>query len=295
MNLEHVRCVVPLKIVRDAEFESLGFVTHSMPRMLVFLEQENFLPTLTQNNNISCIITCTELAEKIPAQYGLAIADNPRLRFYELHNYLTEKTDFYWKDFPSEISENAVIHPKACVAEKNVRIGRGTVLEAGAIILERSLIGKDVMLRAGCVVGSQGFQFVRSQGRLMQVAHAGGVKIGDRVEIQANSSISRPVFGGFTALADDSKLDNLVHIAHDVKIGKRCLIAACAMIAGSVTIGDDVWIGPSVSISSEIKIGDGANITIGSVVTHDVAPGQRVTGNFAIDHDKFISFIRSIR
>ncbi len=67
------------------------------------------------------------------------------------------------------------------------------------------------------------------------------------------------------------------------------------MVAGSAKIGDDVWIGPSASVSSGVEIGDGASITLGSVVTKNVAPGQRVTGNFAIDHDKFIAFLKTIR
>ena len=127
------------------------------------------------------------------------------------------------------------------------------------------------------------------------MAHAGGVRLGDRVELQANTCVDRAIFGGFTEIGEDTKCDNLVHIAHNVKIGRRCLLAAQAMIAGSVTIGDDVWIGPSAAVLSEITIGDGAYVTIGSVVTRNVAPGQHVTGNFAIDHDKFIVFLKTIR
>jgi UDP-3-O-[3-hydroxymyristoyl] glucosamine N-acyltransferase len=115
------------------------------------------------------------------------------------------------------------------------------------------------------------------------------------VELQANCCISKSVFGGFTEIGEDSKFDNMVHIAHNVKMGKRCFAAACAMIAGSVTIGDDVWIGPAAAITSEVDIGDKASITVGSVVSRNVAPGQKVTGNFAIDHDRFIEFIKSIR
>ena len=113
--------------------------------------------------------------------------------------------------------------------------------------------------------------------------------------MQANSAISRSIFGGFTQLGEETKLDNLVHVAHNVTIGRRCFLAACAMIAGSVIVGDDVWIGPGASISSGITIGDGANVTIGAVVTRNVPAGAHVSGNFAIDHDKFIAFLRSIR
>jgi UDP-3-O-[3-hydroxymyristoyl] glucosamine N-acyltransferase len=283
------------QVVRNGEFQSLGLVTYKTSRLLVYLEHEQYLPKLLENPNISCVITTEDLAKNLPSQLGLAIVDDPRKTFYEIHARLDASTDFYWKSFPTEISPDAQIHPQALIANNNVRIGRGTVVEAGVTLLERSIICNDVVLRAGCTIGSQGFEFKRIGDRILPVAHAGGIRICDRVEIQANCALSRSVFGGFTEIGEDTKLDNLVHIAHNVRIGKRCLLAACAMIAGSVTIGDDVWIGPGASISSEVTIGDRASITIGSVVTKDVAPGQRVTGNFAIDHDKFIAFLKSIR
>jgi UDP-3-O-[3-hydroxymyristoyl] glucosamine N-acyltransferase len=296
MKLELMDSFVPVKTERNGEFFSLGMVSHATSEgLLVFLEDQRFLSSLLQNTHVSCVITTNELAENVPVSYGIAVSDNPRRDFFEFHNYLATKTDFYWKDFPSEISEEAIIHPKAYIADKNVRVGRGTVIEPGVTILERTIIGEDVILRAGCTLGSQGFEFKRIDGKILNVAHAGGLKIGNRVEIQSNSALSRSIFGGFTELGEDTKLDNLVHIAHNVTIGKRCFLAACAMIAGSVTIGNDVWIGPGVSISSEITIGDDAEITIGSVVTRDVLSNHRVTGNFAIDHQKFLSFLKSIR
>ncbi len=148
-----------------------------------------------------------------------------------------------------------------------MRIGRRTVIEPHVTVLPHSIVDDDVILRAGCVIGMQGFEFKRLGGEILPVAHAGGVRLHDRVEVQANSVVDRSVFGGFTEVGEDSKIDNLVHIAHNVKIGKRSLLAANAMIAGSVVIGDDVWIGPSASISSEITIGDRAFVTLGSVVT----------------------------
>ena len=120
-----------------------------------------------------------------------------------------------------------------------------------------SFIGNDVIIGPNSTIGSRGFEFIRNEGQIIAVEHAGGVKVEDRVEIQANCAIDCSVFGEFTEIGEESKLDNLVHIAHNVIIGKRCLLAACAMVAGSTSIGDDVWIGPGTSISSEINIGDG--------------------------------------
>lgn len=295
MKLEQISKSILPHVIRDGEFESLGFVTHETPAMLIFLEDQKYIPRFLSNSQITCVITNERLSGDVPTQFGLAVSDNPRKAFYDLHNYLASETEFYWTSFPSSVSESADIHPTAYIAEHDVRIGERVKIEPNVTILERVLIEDDVNLRAGTIIGSEGFEFNLMDKYMMPVFHAGGVKLHNRVEVQANCCIDRPVFGGFTELGEDTKLDNMVQIAHNVLIGKRCRLAACAMIAGSVTIGDDVWIGPSASISSEIEIGNGASITIGSVVTRDVLPNQRVTGNFAIDHHRFIAFLKTIR
>jgi UDP-3-O-[3-hydroxymyristoyl] glucosamine N-acyltransferase len=282
-------------VVRDGEFKTLGFVSHQGTAMLVFIESAKYLDALLSNPQVSCVITSEALAGSIPDRYGVAVAEGPRRAFYELHNSLTKETDFYWTSFPTAIAASAQIHPTAHVADHDVRIGERVLIEPNVTILERVIIEDDVIIRAGTVIGSEGFEFNLIDGEILPVLHGGGVRIGRRVEIQANCCVVRSVFGGFTEIGEDSKIDSLIHIGHNVSIGKRCRLAARAMIGGSVTIGDEVWIGPSVSISSEITIGDRASLTLGSVVTRDVLPGQRVTGNFAIDHDKFIAFLRTIR
>jgi len=295
MELAAMARIGSVRIERNSEFESLGFVSHSRPRMLVYISSEGFIPQLLDNPAFACAVTTPELACKLPTECGLALAEDPRRAFFEFHNWLATETDFYWADFEAEISQKAVIDPAAYIAEKNIRIGPGTVVEPGAVVLERSIIGAEVVLRTGCTIGCHGFEFKRFGHEVLRVAHGGGVLLHDRVEIQNNAGVDRSVFGGFTQIGEDTKIDTLVHIGHNAQIGRRCLIASGTLVAGSATVGDDVWIGPAASISSEVTVGDGASITIGSVVTKDVAPGQRVTGNFAIDHDKFLAFLRTIR
>ena len=295
MKLSEVQNKGNIELIRDGGFESLGFVTHNNPKQLVYIEEPKYLSMLLRKSNISCIVTTEELIPSIPKELGIAISKNPRRAFYEIHNYLAKDTDFYWKHFKTEIASNAKIHPTAYVAERNVRIGEGCKIGPNVTILENAILENDIIIRAGGVISTEGFEFKRIEKEIMPVIHAGGVLLHNRVEIQANCCVSKAVFGGFTEIGEDTKLDNLIHIAHNVIIGKRCLLAACAMVAGSATIGNDVWIGPSASISSEVEIGDGASITLGSVVTKNVAQGQRVTGNFAIDHDKFIAFLKTIR
>ncbi len=186
------------------------------------------------------------------------------------------------------------IHESALINEK-VTIGRKCVIGANVVIMNNTTIGDDVRIHPGAVIGSDGFQFRHVLGRLVRVPQLGGVEIHDGVEIQSNTCVDRGTGLVSTVIGKDTKIDNLVHIAHDVHIGERCLIAAQAMIAGETKIGNDVWIGPGAVISDKITIGDKSFITLGSVVTKDVSPGQHVTGNFAIDHGKFIENLKKIR
>ncbi len=282
-------------VLRDGNFESVGLVTYQTLRMFSFLDDEHFLPTVLQNQAISCVVTKERFVEQLPHNLGILVTNQPKRVFFEIHNYLAEKTELYWKSFSSKISPDANIHPNAYVSPKDVKIGPGTLVEPHATILERTTIEDDVIVRAGAVIGCQGYEFKHLGNHIMPVAHAGGVWIHPRVEIQGNTVVDRAVFGGFTEIGEETKIDNLVHVAHNVRIGKRCRIVALAMLGGSVTIGDDAWIGPSAVISSEVSIGNGAFVTLGSVVTRNVADDQRVTGNWAIDHEKFTAFMRSIR
>ena len=124
---------------------------------------------------------------------------------------------------------------------------------------------------------------------------AGRVVLEDYVEIQHLSCVDRGVFGGETLIKKYAKIDNLVHIAHDDIIGERTHIVAGTALGGRVTIGSDSWTGINATISNGITIGDDATVSLGSVVTRDVPSDETVTGNFAIDHKKFLDNLRKIR
>lgn len=284
-----------LTVLRDADFSALGMVVDTPPGALVYCEHERYLPLLESNDAVACVVTLAALADRMPAGVGLAVAASPRQAFYEVHAFLARETEFYGGERQSAIDSTAQVHQSAVIAETNVRIGPGVLIEPHVTLLGRVEVGEGTIIRAGTTMGSQGFEFKRLGGRIVSVPHAGGVRLGAHVEVQANCALSRSIFGGFTMLGDETKLDNLVHVAHGARVGKRCLVAANAMIAGSVIIGDDVWIGPCSTISNQVHIGDGASISIGAVVTRDVAPGERVTGNFAVPHERFLAHLRTIR
>jgi UDP-3-O-[3-hydroxymyristoyl] glucosamine N-acyltransferase len=293
MRLSEISIDQSLRVVRDGAFSSLGFSAHRRPGMLAYLAAEEFLPDVLGNDAISCVLAAPELAEQVPDRAGLAVVDDPRVAFYRLHDHLARETAFYGVPPTGRIAPTARVHPTAVIAanvvlEDEVEIGPHAVIHSGVHV------GSQSVIRAGSVIGSEGFQVLLTGTDVIRVKHAGGVRIGKRVDIHANCCVDRGLFGE-TTVGDDTSIDNLVYIAHEVSVGRRCRIGAHAILNGSTVVGDNAWIGPGAVLSSGISVGTNAHVTLGAVVTRAVPDGARVTGNFAIDHEKFLSFLRSIR
>jgi UDP-3-O-[3-hydroxymyristoyl] glucosamine N-acyltransferase len=296
MKLSDAAAHAPLHIVRDADFDDLAFLGATTGHVLVYAGDARALERLAKTSAAAAVVTIAALADAVPLPLGLAVADHPETAFYDLHRWLHASSEFYWRDSATVIDPSARVHERAYVAPRNVRIGARVVIEPNASILERVTVGDDAIVRAGAVIGSEGFEFkgpAMRQGRATRanwdygqtnvaVPHAGSVEIGARVEIQANSTVDRSLFHAATRIGDDTKIDNLVHVAHSVRIGSRCLIAAGATLAGSVVVGDEVWIGPHAVISSGVHLGDRSAIVIGSTITKDVAPDERVASDLRV-------------
>jgi UDP-3-O-[3-hydroxymyristoyl] glucosamine N-acyltransferase len=287
MYLTDTAQIIPVRIVRDGQFETLGLLSHHGTGVLAGYYDAHCVHELKRNSDLTCLITNSELAPDVPEHMGLAVSEEPKETFYALHDHLRARTNFYWKDFQTEIAATARVHDSAYVAPNNVRIGAGTIVGPRAIVMERCVIGSNVAIGAGAIIGGEGFEPKWIGGRHRSVAHAGGVRIGDNVDILCGAHIARAVFNGFTEIGDGTKIDALVHIAHNVTIGRNCEIAANALVGGSSAIGNDVWIGPNACITSGVEIGDRGVITLGSVVVGSVREGARVTGYFAVEHEKF--------
>jgi len=293
MKLSEIGPDLSLRVVRDGVFSSLGFAAHHRPGMLTYLAGEDFADVVARNGAVSCVIAAPDVADQVPQGLGLAVVGDPRLAFYRLHNHLATATWFYAKRHERTIAPSARVHPTAFIAP-DVVIEDEVEMGSHAVVLSGVSIGAESVIRAGTVIGSEGFQVIRAGTDVVRVVHAGTVRIGRGVDIHANSCVDRGLFGE-TTVGDNTTIDDLVYVAHEVTIGRRCLIGAHAVINGSTVVGDDAWVGPGAVLSNGVTLGAGANVTLGAVVTRDVSAGSRVTGNFAIDHERFLAFIRSMR
>jgi UDP-3-O-[3-hydroxymyristoyl] glucosamine N-acyltransferase len=293
VKLSVVSSICGSKILRDGFFSSLGFTNSTEDNVLVPFYDKKYKHQLLENKKISCVVATPECASEVPTNIGLIIDNDPISILYEFHLHMFE-TGQYKRKTEFRIHPNTYIHPTAHI-ESDVVIEAGVRIAAGAIVLSNSIIEENVTIHPGVAIGTEGFEIRDIRGRRTLVPHTGGVWIRRGAHILTNTVVCRSLFGGNTEIGEDTIIDNLVHVAHGVKVGKRCKVTALAMLGGSSVIGDDTWIGPSACISNGIVIGNGARVSLGAVVTRDVPPGATVSGNFAIAHDRFLKHIREIR
>lgn len=178
---------------------------------------------------------------------------------------------------------NVTVSPTASLAP-GVVIGSGVVIESGAEIgpntcLAHTTVEEGATIGANCSIGLSGFGFERdTDGSLLVFPHIGRVRLGPNVSIGSNTCIDRGSLGE-TVIGAGTKVDNLVHIAHNVRVGADSLVIAHAMVGGSVEIGDRVWVAPNAAIMNQVALGSDSIVGLGAVVLRSVDSGQTVVGN----------------
>lgn len=213
------------------------------------------------------------------------ISKNPRL------DYLRVVGEFFVdEEIPSGIHPTAVVEEGAVIGEhvaigahcyiaSKVVIGDNTIILPNTSIYGKVTIGHDCYIKPGVVIGGPGFGFEYDEnGVPVHFPHTGEVIIGNHVHIGANSTIDRATIDA-TVIEDNVKIDNLVHIAHNCRVGKNTLMTGCSTISGGVQVGEGCWIAPNSVVYQQVKIGEKSTVGIGSVVLRNVKPGKTMFGN----------------
>ena len=181
-----------------------------------------------------------------------------------------------------QLGENVTIYPNVTILDE-CTIGKNTVIWSGTVVRERCHMGNDCIIHPNATIGADGFGFRPDPQRgLVKIPQIGNVILGNNVEIGANTCVDRGKFSS-TVLGDGCKIDNLIQIGHNSKLGRFCIMAGQSGLAGSVTLGNGVLIGGSASITDHVTIGDGAIIGGGSGVTKDIPGGKTMLGYPAIE------------
>ncbi len=274
----------------------------AQPNDVSFLARRKYLPYLA-GTRAGAVIIARELGmQEVPEGAAILWVD-------DAHRALADALALLYAEEPRrpEIAATAVLAPGAELG-KGVTIGPYSVVEAGARLGDGVRLGAHCVIGRGCVVGEgselrdqvtlypgtvvgrrciihsgsrlgvDGFGYVLQDGAHRKVPQVGRCVIEDEVEIGANVCVDRGSVGE-TRIGAGTKIDNLVHIAHNVRIGRRCIIVAQVGIAGSTTVGHGVALAGQVGIIGHLKIGDGAQVGAQSGVSHDIPPGETWFGH----------------
>ena len=292
---------------QDTLIDGLASLEQATSRQLSFLSNPKYIAQLS-NSRAACVIVAPAL-ELVARQRGACIVvDDP-------YHYFARVTQL-WKrhQAPKRI---AVIHPAAyidprarlgkdvsvgafacigaeaqiaegvqiaehCVIGEMASVGCNTRLEARVTLAQGCSIGERCIVHPGVVIGADGFGFALHQGRWEKIEQMGSVRIGNDVEIGANTCIDRGALQD-TVIEDGAKLDNLIQIGHNVHIGAHTAMAGCVGVAGSARIGANCTIGGGAIVLGHLKLADGVHISAASVVTRSILKPGNYTGFFPIE------------
>lgn len=237
-----------------------------------------------------CVIVGPAFEAQVAQRAAAIIADDPYLYFARLTRL--------WKrtlrqpagprihpsaviDPEARIAEDAVIGP-LCVVERGAEVGPGTWLKSRVTLGEDCKIGARCLVHSGVVIGADGFGFAPHQGQWEKIEQLGAVRIGNDVEIGANTCIDRGALED-TVIEDGVKLDNLIQIGHNVHVGRHTAMAGCVGVAGSAKIGAHCTVGGGAVVLGHLSLADHVHISAASVVTRSISQPGHYTGMFPLD------------
>lgn len=282
-------------VVRDGPFRATGKLSTPIDGLCVPLRSAKYAGEVNANPRIAAVVTLPELADQLDPRMAVATASDPDAAHSEIHARLAKSQEAVWRQTANVIHPDATIDPSARISDYAVNIGAGAWIGPNCHIAAGVTVGEGCVLHSGVALGVPGFNTGIIGGRLKIVPQIGEVRLCAHVEMLANSTVARAIFGGATTIGEETVTDNLVYIAHDVQIGRRVQICALANILGRTIVGDEAYIGPSSVIKNGLVMGNRSRITMGAVVTQNVADDETVSGNFAVPHARFLDHIRSIR
>ncbi|MCI5698575.1 MAG: UDP-3-O-(3-hydroxymyristoyl)glucosamine N-acyltransferase [Clostridiales bacterium] len=280
-------------VINEKEFQTLGLVgSDTGASKCTFIDRPEFSDAL--EGDVTMVITTEEISQRIESyDVGFCIVDNPRVVFFKLHNSLADIEPYARPRFKTKIGKNCKIHSSVIISDENVVIGDNVRIDPYAVIKDNVIIGDNTIIHSGVVIGDSDFEFKREGHEIFGVTHCGGVIIENDVEILANSGVNKALYPwDNTIIKKYVKIDMLCNVSHGVKIGSETMVVALSGIGGRTVIGDRCWLGYGCIIRNGITIGNDARINMGSIVTKNVENNESVTGNFAIDHDKFMEDLK---
>lgn len=267
----------------DEQLEISGFASleSCIPGRITWVKKKANYERIEDHSGIKIAVVHTGLDLDIPNQ--IITSNSKEVFFAILHHFWGKEKVRGYIGVGTYISPEAEVDPTAyighnCTIDGNVKIGASTIIENNVSISNNVIIGDNCLIHSGVIIGSDGFGFAFGEDGLpIKVEHFGGVIIGNRVEVGANTCIDRGTIEN-TVIHDDVKIDNLVHIAHNVVLFNGAVVVAGAIICGSAKLGEESYVAPGGIVKNQLQVGKNGFVGLGAVVTKSVDDNSVVAG-----------------
>ena len=279
----YVTNICSLEETTDKSLCWIGYKNYNLNNIKssIVLVNENFLE---QNNYKSLIFTKN-------SRLAISLIINEFFIEKKRKKYISSKASIH----KSVKIGNKVIINEFVVIGENCIIGNNVSIYSGSIILPNTEIGNNVIINSGSKIGQEGFGYISDNNKKnIQFPHIGKVIIEDNVEIGSNTCIDRGALSN-TIIGENTKINNLCHIAHNNVIGKNCLICAKVNISGSTIIRDNVYIGPNTSIIDGITIGSNSIIGMGGIVRSNIKKNSTIVPFESMDKKVYIKYLKKLK
>lgn len=297
MKLSELNSVIDEKIevVSDGEFETVmlsGLRFDERLKTISYILSMKYFPAV-RDAGVSCIICPKDIAEDISKEFdgGICTSDDPKTVFFQAHEAISKQREHI---FDTVIGENCNIAESVVISPKNVRIGNNVTIDPQVVIYDGVVIDDNVRVMSGTVIGCPAFYYYGEGAKKKLVYSSGTVHLYEGSTIHTNVTIQKGVIGGETKIGRYSSIDNCIMVGHDAWIGEDVIAAANITFGGWAEVGDNTFLGVQSCIAPMTKVGKNCKISMGAVVTKDVADNSQVSGNFAIDHKLYIEHLKSI-
>jgi UDP-3-O-[3-hydroxymyristoyl] glucosamine N-acyltransferase LpxD len=272
--------------IENLEIDKFSSLDNTVSRSITWIkdvEKKSNLDHLKKNGVEDLLVVCNEFETSEYQNINYIFCSNPKEVYFTILNHVFNKEIV--KNFisPKSVVETSNIGKDVyighnCYIGPDVSIGDNVRIKNNISIEGKVEIGDNSIISSGGIIGSDGYgYFQNEEGINIKVPHFGGVLIGKNVEIGANTCIDRGTLGD-TIIGDNVKIDNLVHIAHNVVIEENVSVIALSMVAGSVLLKKNSYIAPSTSIRNQLTIGENSMVGLGAVVVKDVEDNVVVAG-----------------
>lgn len=296
MRLKDIVEILDIKCDADIEISGLNTLLDANESELTFLENKKYVNDL-EKTKAAAVLVKEDFISKVPKGTIALICDEPYIKLalasklFAPNVVETEGNDFIigenttvlpnvYLGKDSKIGSDCVIMAGAYIGD-NVTIGDNTIIHPNVVIYRDCIIGNDCIIHAGTVIGSDGFGFAQKNGKYIKIYQNGNVVIGNDVEIGANCTIDRAVFKS-TIISDGVRLDNLVHIAHNCKLGRGCILTGQVGLSGSTTLHEYVIMGGQSATAGHLEIAPFTTIAARGGVTSSIKEPKKQWAGFPL-------------